>query len=223
VRIRASVGLICVAACACSVAVAASTQADASASGRVYSLAFSEFCSAKSTPRAVNVAPHILGAHAQVTMPSAWRTVLVPPNSTSSGGGCGQPYLLTDARGDASECVQQSVYATVAPGGAETPAAFLANGYEVLAHGQLPTVSGMRGVWAEIQGGVTSAYPVYGVSAAYEAANRKLFYELDVVPPKSESGCPAGSGSLARGIARELAKSFRVDVTDAATSESSSG
>jgi len=221
VRIRASVGVICLAACACWGAVAASTQADASASGRAYSLAFSEFCSAKITPGSPKVAHHILGAHARVTMPSAWRTLLVPPNTTSSGGGCGQPYLVTDARGDANECVQQTVYATVAPGGAETPAAFLESGYEVLAHGQLPTVSGMRGVWAEIQGGVTSAYPVYGVGAVYESANRKLFYELNVVPPQSESGCPAGSGSLARGIARELAKSFRVDVTDAATAETS--
>jgi hypothetical protein len=180
---------------------------------------FSARCSEKTTPR---VAPRILGAHAHVTVPSAWRTLLVPPNTTSSGGDCGQPYLLTDGRGDANECVQQMVYATVAPAGSETPAAFLASGYQVLAHGQLPTVSGMRGVWAELAVGATPAYPSYGVSAAYEAANRKVFYELDVVPPVSESGCPAGSGSLARGIARELARSFRVDVTDPATAENSS-
>jgi hypothetical protein len=215
---RTSVGVICAAACACSAAVAASTQADASASGRVYSLPFSARCSEQATPK---VAPHILGAHAHVTVPAAWRTLLVPPNTTSSGGGCEQPSLLTDARGDASECVQQMVYATVAPAGSGTPAAFVGSGYQVLAHGRLPTVSGMRGVWAELQGGVTSAYPVYGVSAAYEAANRKVFYELNVVPPVSESGCPAGSGSLSRGIARELAKSFRVDVTDPATAETS--
>jgi hypothetical protein len=66
-----------------------------------------------------------------------------------------------------------------------------------------------------------TAYPVYGVSAAYEATNRRLFYELDVVPPQSESGCRAGSGSLARGIARQLAKSFRVDVSNPATAETS--
>ena len=89
----------------------------------------------------------------------------------------------------------------------------------MLAHGQLPTVSGMRGVWAEVKGGVTPAYPTYGVNAAYEAANREVFYELSVVPPVSESGCPADSGSLARGIARELATSFRVDVTDPATAQ----
>jgi hypothetical protein len=185
----------------------------------VFSLPFSAFCSGKATPK---VAPRILGAHAHVTVPSAWRTLLVPPNTTSSGGGCGQPYLLTDGRGDAHECVQQSVYATVTPSGSGTPAAFLASGsLQVLAHGRLPTVSGMRGVWAELAVGVTQAYRTYLVNAAYEAANRKLFYELMVVPPVSESGCPAGSGSLARGIARELARSFRMDVTDPATAETS--
>ena len=60
------------------------------------------------------------------------------------------------------------------------------------------------------------------MSAAYEAANRDVFYELSVVPPVSESGCPAGSSSLARGIARELARSFRVDVTDPATAQTQS-
>lgn len=218
-RFRASVVAICAAACACSAAAfVASTQADASSSGRVYSLPFSSLCSEKASPK---VAPHILGAHAQVTVPSAWRTLLVPPNNTTSGGPCGQPYLLTDGRGDVNECVEQMLYATVAPGGSETPAAFVRSGYEVLAHGRLPTVSGMRGAWAELQGGVTSAYPVYGVNAAYEAANRKVFYELDVVPPKSESRCAAGSAALARGIARELAGSFRVDLTDPATAETS--
>jgi hypothetical protein len=51
------------------------------------------------------------------------------------------------------------------------------------------------------------------------AANRRVFYELDVVPPVSESGCPAANGSLARGIARQPARSFRVEVTDPATAE----
>jgi len=180
-------------------------------------MAFSARCSGKDNTK---VAPRVLGAHAQVTVPSAWRTILSPPNTTGSGGGCDQPRLITDGRGDANECVQQTVYATVTPAGsAETPATFLGTGYEVLAHGQLPTVSGMKGAWAELKGGVTPAYPTYGVSAAYEAANRKLFYELDVVPPFVESHCPAGSGSLARGIARELASWFRVAVTDPATAE----
>ena len=218
-RARAWAGVICAVACAWSGAFLASTQAGASSSGRARSIPFSAICiGGKATP---SVAPHILGAHAQVTVPAAWRTLLLPPNSTGSGGGCEQPYLVTDARGDANECVAQMVYATVSPGGPETPTAFVGSGYEVIAHGRLPTVSGMRGAWAEVQGGVTSAYPVYGVNAAYEAPNRRMFYELDVVPPKSESGCPAGSAALARGVARELARSFRVDVTDPATAETS--
>jgi hypothetical protein len=176
---------------------------------------FSAGCSETATP---GPAPHILGARAQLTVPSAWRTLLVPPY----GGGCGQPHLLTDARGDANECVQETVYATVAAAGSDTPAAFLANNsLLVLARGRLPTVSGMRGAWAEVAVGVSLAYETYAVNAAYEAANRKLFYELDAVPTLSESGCPAGSGSLARGIARELARSFRVEVTDPATAETS--
>jgi hypothetical protein len=61
--------------------------------------------------------------------------------------GCEQPYLLTDRRGDAGLCVQQTVYATIAPNaGSETPGAFLGGGYPVLARGRLPAVSGMRGV-----------------------------------------------------------------------------
>jgi hypothetical protein len=199
----------------------ASMRADASAAGRAYFLPFSAFCTAKTTPRTPKAAPRILGARAQVTVPSAWRTILVPPNTTSSGGGCEQPYLLTDARGDANECVQQTVYATVAPaGGAGGPAAAIASGaLQVLAHGRLPTTSGMRGAWAELAVGVTDAYRSYGVNAAYEAANHRLFYELSVGPPVSESGCPAASASLSHGIARELARSFRVDVTDPATAE----
>jgi hypothetical protein len=212
-RIRGSVGVICGVACACSGAFLVSAQADASPSGRAYSMPFTVACSVRTHPP--NVARLILGARAQVTMPAAWRTLLV-----SSPGGCGQPYLLTDARGDANECVQETVYATVAAAGSDTPAAFLANdSLLVLAHGRLPTVSGMRGAWAEVAVGVSLAYKTYGVNAAYEAANRKLFYELDVVPTLSESGCRAGSGSLARGIARALARSFRVDVTDPATAE----
>jgi hypothetical protein len=193
-------------------------QASGSRSGRVYELRFSGYCvGAGKIPR---VAPHVLGALAQVTVPAAWRTIRVPPNTSPSGGDCGQPYLLTDSRGDANECLPQMVYATVAPGGSETPAAFLRSGDQVLAHGQLPTVSGMRGVWAELN--VGSEEPAYQVSAAYEAANREVFYELSVDPPLSESGCPADSGSLARGIARELARSFRVDVTDPATAQTQS-
>jgi hypothetical protein len=213
---RALLAVICALLCV----GAGAAQASGSGSGRVYEMRFSAYCvGARKIPR---VAPHVLGALAQVTVPAAWHTLLVPPNTSPSGGSCEQPYLLTDRRGDANECVQQMVYATVAPAGSETPAAFLGRGYQVLAHGQLPTVSGMSGVWAEVNVGVTPAYPAYGVSSAYEAANREVFYELSVVPPVSESGCPAGSSSLARGIARELARSFRVDVTDPATAQTQS-
>jgi hypothetical protein len=132
---------------------------------------------------------------------------------------CGQPYLLTDRRGDTGLCVQQTVYATMAPGGAGTPGAFLGHGYTVLVRGRLPAVSGMRGVWEELDVGVTSAYPSYQVDAAYEAANHNVFYELIVVPPFPVQGCPASTGPQARGIARQLASSFRVLVTHSATAE----
>lgn len=221
-RIPTLLGALIAAACACSAVVPAAMRADASSAGREYRLPFSAPCRDGATSK---VAPHILGAHAQVTVPSAWRTILVPPNETSSGGGCvEQPYLVTDARGDANECLKQTVYATVAHAeGSGGPAAAIANGaLQVLAHARLPTASGMRGAWAELAVGATNAYRTYLAYAAYEASDRKLFYELEVVPPVSESGCPAGSAALARGIARELASSFRVDVTDPATAETPS-
>jgi hypothetical protein len=218
--VRALLAVICAVVCV----GAGSAQASGSGSGRVYEMRFSAYClGARKIPR---VAPHVLGALAQVTVPAAWHTIHVPPNASASGGNCGQPYLLTDRHGDGNECVQETVYATVAPGGSETPAAFLDEAagsvIAVIARGALPTESGMRGVWAELAVGSTPAYPTYGVSAAYEAANHKVFYELSVVPPFVESHCPAGSGSLARGIARQLARSFRVDVTDPATAQTQS-
>jgi hypothetical protein len=185
----------------------AAARSDSSASGRVFELPFSGPCANGRTP-------HVLGALAQVTVPAAWRTVTVPPYQ------CGQPYLLTDRRGDAGECVQQTVYATMAPGGgAGTPGALLGHGYTVLARGRLPAISEMRGVWEELDVGVTSAYPSYQVDAAYEAANHRVFYELIVVPPFPAQGCPASTGPQARGIARQLASSFRVLVTHQATAE----
>jgi hypothetical protein len=57
------------------------------------------------------------------------------------------------------------------------------------------------------------------VDAAFEAANRKVFYELIVVPPIPVQGCPASTASQALGIARQLASSFRVLVTHPATAE----
>ncbi|MGD0385528.1 MAG: hypothetical protein ABSB73_05265 [Solirubrobacteraceae bacterium] len=185
---------------------AAAARAARSASGRVFELPFSGPCASGRTP-------HVLGAVAQVTVPASWRTVTVPPYQ------CAQPYLLTDRRGDAGLCVQQTVYATMAPGGgAETPAAFLGHGYTVLARGRLPTISGMRGVWEELDVGMRGS-PSYGVNAAYEAANRDVFYELLVEAPFPAQGCPASSGPQARGIARQLASSFRVLVTHPATAE----
>ncbi len=184
----------------------AASRADSSTPGRVFELPFSGPCASGRTP-------HVLGAVAEVTVPAAWRTVRVPPYQ------CGQPYLLSDRRGDAGECVQQTIYATMAPGGgAGTPGELLGHGYTVLARGPLPAVAGMRGVWEELDVGMRGS-PSYGVNAAYEAANHDVFYELDVVPPFPAQGCPASTGPQARGIARQLASSFRVLVTDPATAE----
>lgn len=66
---------------------------------------------------------------------------------------------------------------------------------------------------------MTAAYPSYQVDAALEAANRRVFYELIIVPPIPVEGCPASIGPQARGIARQLASSFRVLVTHPATAE----
>ncbi len=153
-------------------------------------------------------------------MPAAWHTVRVPANNTASGGGCGQPYLLTDRRGDANDCVLQTVYATVEPARSGSLVGALgAEGGAAIAGGTLPAAPGMRGAWAQVKGGSAPAYPVYAVSAAYESHDRRVLYALTVRPPLVESHCPEGSASLARGIARALARSFRVEVTDPATAE----
>jgi hypothetical protein len=188
---------------------AGATHASGSGSGRVYEMRFSAYC--RGARKIARVAPHVLGALAQVTVPLAWHTIRVPPNTSPSGGGCAQPYLLTDRRGDAGLCVQEAVYATVStsPFGAGDP----------IARGKLPTVAGMHGVWEELNTGVTDKYPEYQVVGLYEAANRKLFYELMVVPPPTyPNGCH-GSGPTARAVARQLATSFRVEVTDPATAQ----
>ena len=198
------------------------TPAGARSAGPVHRLPFSVACSAK-TPTSGGAAPHVLGALAEVTIPASWHTTSVPPNTTSSGGGCEAPYLITDPRGNVGRlCLGVDVYATMAPAAGETPEAFLGRALPVLAHGRLPTVAGMRGVWAEVNVGVTPAYPSYAVEAAYEAANRRVFYELIVVPPMPVEGCPASTGPQGRGFARQLASSFRVLVTDPATAEAAS-
>ena len=204
--VRSLLAVICAVVCV----GAGVAQASGSGSGRVYEMRFSAYCvGARKIPP---VAPHVLGALAQVTVPAAWHTIRVPPYTGGpSGPGCAQPYLLTDRRGDAGLCVQETVYATVStsPFGAGDP----------IARGKLPTVSGMHGVWEELNTGVTYKYPNYQVVAAYEMANRKLFYELMVVPPPTyPNGCH-GSGPTARAVARQLATSFRVEVTDPATAQ----
>jgi hypothetical protein len=88
-----------------------------------------------------------------------------------------------------------------------------------IARGKLPTLSGMHGAWEELNTGVIHKYPEYQVVAAYETANGKSFYELMVVPPPTyPNGCHS-SGPTARAVARQLATSFRVEVTDPATAQ----
>jgi hypothetical protein len=203
--VRSSLAVICAVVCV----GAGVAQASGFGSGRAYEMRFSAYCvGARKVPA---VAPHVLGALAQVTVPAAWHTIRVPANASPSGGGCAQPYLLTDRRGDAGLCVQETIYATVStsPFGAGYPNA----------RGELPTMSGVHGVWDELNTGVTYKYPAYQVVAAYASASRKLFYELMVVPPPVyPNGCH-GSGPTARAVARQLATSFRVEVTDPATAQ----
>jgi hypothetical protein len=186
------------------------TLASAFGSGRVHTMRFSAFCS-NAGHKVPLVAPHVLGALAQVTVPAAWHTIRVPPDASRSGGRCGQPHLLTDRGGDPGLCVQETVDATVSmsPFG----------GGHLITRGELPTVSGMHGVWEELNTGVTSKYPKYQVVAAYEAADRKLFYVLTVDPPPSYPNACNGRGPTARAVARQIATSFRVEVTDPATAQ----
>jgi len=215
VRIRLSVVLLCAVMCGASGVALAS----GSRSGRLYSLRFAGSC-ANAGGKLPPVAPHVLGALARVTLPAAWHTIRVPRSPSYSGAGCARPALLTAPDGFAGGCLQETVETSAANAGTQTPARLLAEGTAaVVTRRALPTVSGMTGAWAEVNIGVTSAYPTYEVDAVYESANRKFFYELIVAPPESEAGCPAGSASLARAVARQLATSFRVDVTDPATAQ----
>lgn len=175
---------------------------------RVDTLAFSMHCSGARPPR---VAPVLHGANAQFAVPAGWHTSRVAANDTSSGGGCGQPYVLVDIPGDSGECLQQSVHASAARDDGETPASFLGLGFPILARGRLPSVSGIRGIWEELDEDVTPAYPSYSLDAVYGAVHDSSFYELSVVPPPSYTGACRGSGPRARGIARELVQSFRVE------------
>jgi len=181
--------------------------------GAVDTLPFSMHCTGTGPRR---VAPVLHGARAQFAVPADWHTGRAAANDTSSGGACGQPYLVVDVPGDAGGCLEQTVYASAAMTDGGTPASFLrsqGSGFPILARGRLPTVSGMRGIWEELEMGVTPAYPSYAVDAVYAAAHGSTFYELSVVPPPSYTGACRGSGPRARGVARQLVQSFRVEPT----------
>jgi hypothetical protein len=175
--------------------------------GGVDTLPFSMHCTGTG-PRRVAAVLHV--ARAQFAVPPAWHT------GRSAAYDCGQPYLVIDVPGDAGGCLEPTVYASASSADGETPASFLAlegSGFPIFARGRLPTVSGMRGIWEELEMGVTPAYPSYGVDAVYAAAHGSTFYELSVVPPPSYTGACRGSGPRARGIARQLVQSFRVEPT----------
>jgi hypothetical protein len=151
-------------------------------------------------------------------VPRAWDAVR---GLTENGAGttCAQEYLLINPPGVVGRlCEQDEVFAE-AGAGSRTPASFLRTGFPVIGHGALPTVSGMRGAWEELDVGVSSKYPAYEVDAAFEATNHRLFYELIVAPPPSYPGVCHGGGAQARAIARQLARSFRVAVTDPTTAQ----
>jgi hypothetical protein len=140
---------------------------------------------------------------------------------TEDGAGttCVQEYLLFNPPDRAGRlCEQDQVFAEVDTS-PRTPASILRSGYPVIGSGALPTASGMRGAWFELDVGVSPKYAAYEITAGYEAANRKLLYELIVVPPPSYPGICHDDGPQARAIAREVAQSFRVAVTDPSTAQ----
>jgi hypothetical protein len=161
------------------------------------------------------LAPHLLGARARFTVSSAWSAV----RELTPGTTCAAEYLEINPPGDVGRlCEQDQVYAE-AGAGPQTPASILRPGFPVLGRGALPTVSGMLGAWEELDVGVSGKYHAYQVNADYEATNHKLFYELIVIPTSSYAGnCRAG-GSQSRAIARQLARSFQVAVTDSPTAQ----
>jgi hypothetical protein len=119
--------------------------------------------------------------------------------------------VYVNVAGDSWDCLQQSVYAIALPQSGQTPpAAFLGQGFAVLARGRLPTVAGMRGIWEELVEGSTPAYPSYSVDAVYFAARSRTFYELSIFPSPNFTGACRGKGPTARGVARQLVQSFRI-------------
>lgn len=204
---RALVAVICAA-----LGVAFGTGlAIASGSERSDTLVFSGGCG-HHPPK---LAPHLLGARAQFTVPRAWSAV----RELTPGTTCAREYLLINPPGDVNRlCEQDQVYAQ-AGAAPQAPSSILRPGFPVLGRGALPTVAGMRGAWEELDVGVSGKYHAYQISAGYEATNHKLFYELIVTPPSSyPDNCHSG-GPQARAIARQLARSFRVAVTDPATAQ----
>jgi hypothetical protein len=154
--------------------------------------------------------------HAQVALGAGWRIGRAAANDTSSGGGCGQPYLVIDVPDDAGGCLQQTVYASAERSGSDTPASFIGVRYVIVARGRLAVISGMHGIWEEVQMGSTPAYPAYSVDAVYATAHDATLYELSVVPSPSYTGICRRRGPQARAIARQLAESFRVQRTASA-------
>jgi hypothetical protein len=179
-----------------------------------HTVPFSGGCGYGNPPK---LAPHHVGVRAQVTVPRGWNAVR---GLTQNGAGtaCAQEYLLVNPPGESGRlCEQEQVYAE-SGAGPQTPASpRFHSGFAVLGHGALPTVAGMHGTWEELDVGAAEA--AYQVTAGYEATNHKLFYELIVTPPPSYPGICHDSGPQARAIARQLARSFRVAVTDPGTAE----
>jgi hypothetical protein len=174
----------------------------------VETLPFSIACTGARPP---HVAPVLQGEHARFAVPADWRTGRSAANDTASGGGCGQPYVVVEVPGDADDCLEQTVYASAGKTDGETPASFLGSGYLIVARGRLSTVAGMHGIWEELEVGVTPAYPSYAVDAVYALAHGSTYYELSVFPRSSYTGACRGSGPRARGVARQLVQSFRVE------------
>jgi len=206
VRIRVSVAVACAALC-----VASGTGlAFASGSERSDTMPFSGGCG-HHPPK---LAPHLLGARAQFTLPSGWSAV----RERTPGPTCARRYVLVNPPGGVNRrCEQVQVYAQA--GAAPQPPTSLHSGFPVLARGALPTVAGMQGSWEELDVGVAGKYHAYQISAGYESTNHRLFYELIVIPPSSYPDTCHSGGPQARASARQLARSFRVAVTDPPTAE----
>jgi hypothetical protein len=201
VRIRVSVAVTCAVLCAAS----ATGLAFASGSGRSDTMPFSGGCG-HHPPK---LAPHLLGARAQFIVPSDWSAV----RARTPGPICARGYVLINPPGGANlRCEQDRVYAQA--GAAPQPPVSLRSGFPVLGRGALPTVAGMQGSWEESDVGVAGKYHAYQITAGYEATDHKLFYELIINPPSFYPNTCHSGGPEARATARQLARSFRVAITD---------